>query len=266
MHRNNRGGSNDLAALRGSRMVKISELNDGDRVDEAIIKSLTGGDRITCRFLYGEYFQYTPSFKIVMLGNHKPKIRGRDLGIWRRIHLLPFSVTIPEQDRDPDLLSKLLAELPGILTWAVRGCLEWQRIGLQPPNTVLAEVEAYRKREDIFSQWIDECCVSGNELTTPAKELMESFVEFSNWRNISPQKFGRMLAEAGFIREKVGTISWKGISLNSGQYGRLDNFCVNTHEKKLQGRFTESSFNRPDHPKAEQRLPTIDGLHVEVLR
>ncbi len=146
MQRENRGASNDLAVLRGTRLVKVSEIDDGEKLSEAQIKTLTGGDRVTCRFLYGEFFQYTPTYKILLLGNYKPKVRGRDYGIWRRIHLLPFNVTVPECERDPNLFEKLKSELPGILSWAVEGCLEWQKNGLRPPPEVIAEVEQYNLR------------------------------------------------------------------------------------------------------------------------
>ena len=214
MHRDNRTSSNDVAALRGARLVKVSELNDGERLDEASVKTMTGGDMVSCRFLYGEFFSYYPDYKILLLGNYKPKVRGRDLGIWRRIHLLPFKVAIPESERDQKLFEKLKAELPGILAWAVRGCLEWQRMGLKPPAGVRDEVEAYRHSEDIFRQWIEERCVLGEAEKSPASELLLSFINFSNWRNITSTKFGRMLSEAGFTRGVSGKTYWQGISVN----------------------------------------------------
>jgi putative DNA primase/helicase len=212
LKQDNRTATNDIAAFFGARLVKISEFNDGERLDEARIKTLTGGDRITCRFLYQEYFSYTPSYKIMLIGNHKPKVRGCDHGIWRRIHLLPFKVTIKEE-KDKGLPSKLINELPGILAWAVQGCLEWQKIGLQPPPEVLAEVAEYRRSEDIFQQWLDECCVLSEKHQTAASELHESFVSYSNWQQISINKFGRMLAERNFKKSKSSTIIWSGIGL-----------------------------------------------------
>jgi putative DNA primase/helicase len=139
-----------LAALRGTRLVKISELDDGERIAEARVKSLTGGDVISCRFLHQGFFEYRPAFKVLLLGNYKPTIRGTDHGIWRRIHLLPFKVTISDSEKDPGLYQKLMNELPGILAWAVRGCMAWQKHGLHPPKVVLEEVNAYRKDEDAF--------------------------------------------------------------------------------------------------------------------
>lgn len=259
MHRDNNSSSNDLAALRGSRLVKVSEFDDGERLAEATVKTLTGGDRISCRFLYGEFFEYTPQYKILLLGNYKPKVRGRDHGIWRRIHLLPFNITIPEKERDPKLMDKLTAELPGILNWAVQGCLQWQKKGLCPPREVSEEVEAYRHSEDIFQQWIDECCKVGGGYRSAANDLLQSFIGYSNWRNISAQKFGRLLAECGFKREKSGTIFWNGISIDddSGQYGRLDDFSVKSREEDYIGKFTENSRKRPERPNSHKTAEVL---------
>lgn len=218
MQRDNKSSTNDLAALQGARLVKVSEFNDGERLAEATIKTMTGGDRVTCRFLYGEFFEYTPAYKILLLGNYKPRIQGRDRGIWRRINLLPFNVTITEHERDPELMSKLRAELPGILSWAVRGCLDWQKGGLCQPKEIIEEVSMYRQGEDVFAQWLGECCSEGEGHLTQAKDLLNSFIEFSNWRKITPTRLGRLLAERGFIKEKSGVVWWRGISLNPGGF------------------------------------------------
>ena len=136
--------SNDLARLAGCRLVSASEGSDGVRLDEATIKKLTGGDRITARFLHAEFFEYTPSFKLILSSNHKPSIRGTDEGIWRRIRLVPFAVTIPEDEKDPHLKKKLFAEAPGILNWALEGCREWQRNGLGMPAAIQNATGEYR--------------------------------------------------------------------------------------------------------------------------
>lgn len=213
MNRDNNAASNDLASLHGARLVKVSEFDEDERLAEATIKSLTGGDRICCRFLFGEFFEYIPQYKILLLGNHKPNIRGRDHGIWRRIHIVPFNITVPDNERDPKLTEKLTAELPGILAWAVKGCLEWQKIGLCPPNEVKEEGKAYRQSQDIFKQWIDDCCIEGDEHCTSASDLYQSFINYSNRRDVTPKKLGQLLAVAGFQKKKSGTMSWHGISL-----------------------------------------------------
>ena len=120
---------NDLARLKGARLVSAIEVDSGRKLAEGLVKQVTGGDTITARFLHREYFEFKPNFKIWLATNHKPEIRGSDYAIWRRIKLVPFDVTIPEEEQDRQLLSKLMTELDGILTWAVEGCLKWQRNG-----------------------------------------------------------------------------------------------------------------------------------------
>ncbi len=218
MARDNRNATNDIAALRGSRLVKVSEFDDGSRLAEAQIKTLTGGDPVTARFLYHENFTFVPTFKIVLIGNHHPKVRDTGHGIWRRIILVNFDVTIPEDERDPDLQEKLYAELPGILEWAVQGCLEWQQVGLKPPKSVLTATNDYRKAENIMSQWLEECCVRGDGMSALAPVLLKSFIEFSGWRNTTPQKLGRMLSDAGFEKQRTnGNNIWHGLDVESTQ-------------------------------------------------
>ena len=213
MHRDNNSATNDIAALRGARLVKVSEFDDGERLAEATVKSLTGGDRITCRYLFCEFFDYTPHYKILLIGNYKPNIRGNDHGIWRRFHMVPFNITIPENERDPKLMEKLNAELPGILAWALKGCLEFQKIGLCPPDEIKNEVKAYRQEEDIFKQWLDDCCVTGKNYSAPASALLQSFNDYSDQGKTSSKKFGDLLKDAGFQKKKSGTIIWHGIAL-----------------------------------------------------
>ena len=128
----------DLAGLRGARFVTAIETEQGRRLNESKVKAITGGDKISARFMHKDFFEYTPQFKPVIVGNHKPAIRNIDEAMRRRLHMIPFTVTIPPERRDPRLTEKLLAERDGILAWAVAGCLAWQRSGLQPPACVQA--------------------------------------------------------------------------------------------------------------------------------
>lgn len=157
--RKNDGGiPNDIARLRGARLVCATEGEQGRALAESAIKQLTGGDRVAARFLHREYFEFRPTFKILLGTNHKPRIKGTDLAIWRRVKLIPFTETIPEDRQDRKLPEKLRAEAPGILAWAVRGCLDWQREGLGIPDEVRTATQAYRQEEDIVGQFIAECC------------------------------------------------------------------------------------------------------------
>ena len=144
MIKNGSQNSNDLARLAGVRFVTVNEVEDGQNLAESLMKQLTGNDTITARFLYAEHFDYKPQFKLFIRANHKPVIKNTDEGIWRRIRLIPFTVTIPEEERDKRLLQKLKDELPGILAWAVEGCLEWQQYGLGMPEEVKQAVKEYR--------------------------------------------------------------------------------------------------------------------------
>ncbi|HVC36976.1 MAG TPA: phage/plasmid primase, P4 family [Gammaproteobacteria bacterium] len=152
------GIPNDIARLRGVRLAAMNETSQGARFDESKVKDLTGGDRQTARFLHREYFDFNPTHKLAIRGNYKPTICGTDEGIWRRLRLVLFKVQIQETEKDPHLLDKLRAELPGILRWAVQGCLEWQNDGLQPPECVLAAVKKYRQDSDTLGRFIGESC------------------------------------------------------------------------------------------------------------
>jgi putative DNA primase/helicase len=139
---------NDVARLPGVRCLAAAESGEGGRLNESLVKSLTGGDTVAARFMRGEWFEFTPQFTPWLATNHKPTIRGTDEGIWRRIRLIPFNVTIPPDQRDPDLPAKLRAELPGILNWALEGCLAWQADGLTNPAAVEEATAEYRAEQD----------------------------------------------------------------------------------------------------------------------
>jgi len=139
--------------------VTAIETEDGRWWAEAKIKSLTGGDPVTARFMRQDFFEFVPQFKLIVAGNHKPGLRSVDEAIRRRLHLIPFTVTIGEKERDPQLAEKLKAEYPGILQWAIEGCLAWQRDGLNPPAVVQDSTSQYLAAEDAIGRWIEDRCV-----------------------------------------------------------------------------------------------------------
>jgi putative DNA primase/helicase len=169
------GHPTDLAGLRGARLVASQETEQGRRWAEAKIKALTGGDPISARFMRQDFFTYQPAFKLIIAGNHKPGLRGVDEAIRRRFFLLPFTVKIAEPDKE--LPDKLRDEWPGILQWAIDGCLEWQRLGLAAPTAVRQATDAYLASEDAIAQWIDECCACDRIYTE------RSAVLFANWKD-----------------------------------------------------------------------------------
>jgi putative DNA primase/helicase len=148
----------ELADLRGARFVTATETEEGRRWAESRIKMLTGGDPVRARFMRQDFFEYTPQLKLVISGNHKPGLRSVDEATRRRFNLIPFTVTIPANERDKDLGDKLKAEWPGILQWMIDGCLAWQREGLNPPEAVTAATSAYLEAQDSVAAWLDECC------------------------------------------------------------------------------------------------------------
>jgi putative DNA primase/helicase len=146
----------DVAGLRGARFVTAQEIEDGQQWAEAKIKSLTGGDPISARFMRQDYFTFQPQFKLFVAGNNKPSLRNVDPAIRRRINLIPFKAQIPLDQQDRHLTEKLKAEWPGILRWCVDGCLAWQRDGLQPPSCVVEATDRYLEAQDARAAWLEE--------------------------------------------------------------------------------------------------------------
>jgi putative DNA primase/helicase len=209
--------ANDVARLKGARLVTASEAEADQRLAESQIKQMTGQDRMTARFLYQELFEFNTTHKIFLATNHKPVIKGSDPAIWRRIKLVPFEVTIPPQERDRDLLSKLEAERSGILAWAVRGCLDWQENGLGEPAEVKTATLDYQCEMDIMAQYINDCCQVDEAYTVPAQHLYASYQSWCAEVGEEPMKqksFGAKLREKNFkpSRTRVARI-WEGLKL-----------------------------------------------------
>ncbi|MBZ0096989.1 MAG: DUF5906 domain-containing protein [Sulfuricella sp.] len=216
MVQHNAGVRNDIARLRGVRFVTAIETEDGQRLAESLVKSLVGGDTISARFLYGEFFDFKPQFKLFLAANHKPIIKGDDYAIWRRVRLVPFEVTVPEAEWDMALPEKLRAELPGILNWAIEGCLEWLRTGLRAPAKVLAATAEYRGEMDFMQQFFDECCHIEPKAAAGATELYKAYQQWAEDNTgwcLSQTKFSLKLMERGFVKEKTPWIRYRGIGL-----------------------------------------------------
>jgi putative DNA primase/helicase len=208
----------ELAHLQGSRFVVAVEVEEGKRLAEALIKQLTGGDTITARVMYGNFFEFRPTHKLFLAANHMPIIHGTDNGIWRRIMLVPFTVTIPEKEQDKLLIFKLRDEMPGILAWAVRGCLEWQKDGLQAPSQVEKATTSYQSEMDAIGKFLNEQCVTDESSKVKVTELFEAFVRWCN-ENGEPSKptrqdFSLRLKSRGFKnkRQRNG-YTWIGLGL-----------------------------------------------------
>jgi putative DNA primase/helicase len=209
----------DMAGLRGARFVAAIETEQGRRWAESKVKNLTGGDKISARFMRQDFFEFFPQFKLVVAGNHKPAIRNIDEAMKRRLHLIPFTITVPPERRDKHLQQKLLAERDGILAWAVQGCLDWQRLGrLDPPQQVRAATEEYFESEDALGRWLDERCVREANAKSLTAEL---FNDWKQWADAagefigSQKRFADLLITRGVERwrNNVGLRGFRGIGL-----------------------------------------------------
>jgi putative DNA primase/helicase len=220
MARRGGGVPNDEARLDGARLVTATETEDGKRLSEPFIKQISGGEAITARYMRAEFFEFKPQFKLFFGTNHKPAIRGTDYAIWRRIRLVPFDVTITDEECDPDLTKKLLEELPGILNWAITGCLMWQNEGLGLPDEVAAAVEAYRTEQDVLGGFFDDVCIINPLAKVPKGVLYEAYCEWcdeNGEKAISQRKMGTRMTERGFTESRTErTRFWNGIGLQTG--------------------------------------------------
>jgi putative DNA primase/helicase len=209
---------NDLAALCGRRFVCASETNDGTCLNESRIKALTGCDPVTARFLHGEFFEFEPVAKFWLSVNHKPIVRDDSHGFRRRIRLIPFTKTFPV---NATLGDDLRAEATGILAWAARGCLAWQREGLNPPLIVTEATAGYEKDSDPLAGFLEEFCHLDPEAETPASDLFDHYKQWAERHGMTERErlssttFGRKLGER-FAKRKRGTRTvYQGLSVDS---------------------------------------------------
>lgn len=209
------GIPNDLAALRGARLVMASEGDSGKPMSEAVLKRITGKDKVTARFLRQEFFTFSPTFLIMLATNHKPKFKGQDEGLWRRVKLIPFKRWFAPNERDYDLDRKLLAEAPGIVAWVVRGAMEWYRKGLGDPDVITKATREYRETSDALAGFFPGVLVEdadGRLLGADAYNAYKDWCEAEGlpqkerWRRTT---FYNALEERGIHRTKMA----KGITL-----------------------------------------------------
>lgn len=213
----------ELAGLRAARLVLVPETEAGRSWAEARIKAITGGEQIRANFMHRDYFEFTPRFKLIVAGNHRPSLTNVGEAMRRRLHLVPFLATIPENERDKGLTEALLEERDGILGWMVKGCADWQKIGLAPPDCVLSASRDYFSSEDIIGQWISECCQVDRGCSATAQALYKSWshwAESGGYLTGSKKALGEALRERGFAAGKMGEQrGWCGIALRSLRAG-----------------------------------------------
>jgi putative DNA primase/helicase len=185
---------------------------------ENFVKATTGGDKISARYLYQEYFEFEAIFKLWLGTNHKPVVKGVDEGIWRRIRLVPFSERFEGDRRDEELRQKLEEELPGILAWAIQGCQEWQQLGLKPSQSVSDATKTYRTEMDSFAAFLEEQCSVTEGARAKASDLYQSYrswAEANGEKPVSQRWFGLRLSERGFVKKSVdGYPHYQGLGLS----------------------------------------------------
>jgi putative DNA primase/helicase len=212
------GIRDDLANLRSYRFVAAAETGDESRLDEALVKQITGGEPIRCRLLYGNEFEYDPQFSVYLATNYLPVIQGVDRGIWRRIHLIPFAVSIPEDQQDRNLPQELAGESEGILQWLIEGLTSYREEGLAPPDSVKEALQTYRANEDTLGQFIKMRCETGStRIHVGAREIYTAYAAWTKEAADVPlnvRQFKSQLQRRGFTAKRVTSgIIWQGIQL-----------------------------------------------------
>lgn len=227
--------SNDIAALRGARLVVASETAAGASLAEALVKQATGGEPLVARFLHHEFFTFNPTFKLWLSTNHKPVIRGVDHAIWRRIRLIPFNVVIPPEERNRDLDELLKTEAEGILNWMLEGLRSWLKDGLRVPASISSATDDYRDEMDFLGPFFDKYCdLTGQSNEETAAEIYRWYVTWCRMTDehaMSSRAFGISLGQRGLRREKGtgGARKWRGIKLR----GNVFEDAKNSSEKRV---------------------------------
>jgi putative DNA primase/helicase len=213
----------NVADLQGRRLVVCSETNDGGRLDEAKLKDLAGETRLKARLMYGNFFEFAASAKIFLYSNHRPIVRGTDLGLWRRMRLIPFVETIGDTEKDGSLPEKLIAESSGILSWIIGGCLLWQREGLGLPSEVARATNSYRVEMDTIGAFLSDQCEFNSKFSVGASELYKAYrshCEQAGEYVLSQTRFGRKLAERpglSSVRNGIGQRCWRGVAIQEAE-------------------------------------------------
>jgi putative DNA primase/helicase len=222
-----RGGdaTPDLARLPGRRLVTAAEPEVGAKLSETMVKTVTGGDRVTARHLFQDLFEFRPCFKFILLANIKPAIRGQDEGIWRRVKLVPFTQVIPREERDRHLMAKLAAEAAGILNWLLDGYRMYRETGLQDPPEVAAATETYRSESDPIGEFMRACTARVAGASVQAKRLYAVYCDWAKANGIEPASgtlFGRRLGDMGYVKQKTGIVHYRDLELTQDSFGGLD--------------------------------------------
>ncbi len=255
------GIPNDLAALESKRFVSSSETNDNTRLNEARIKAISGCDPVTARYLHQEYFTFQPHLKLWLFVNHKPRVVDDSFGFWRRVRLVPFTRQFTGKADDRQLGEKLRSEAPGILAWLVRGCLEWQRRGLDPvPGCVASATRDYQQESDPLSGFVAEHCVDSPGASVQAADIYRAYKEWAEGEGLSPREvltataFGRRMGDRYQKERRGGKVVYHGVVL-TGQSGQSqDSLTLN---------ITKSNVIPIQHPLREKNIENYPNYPAE---
>lgn len=211
---------NDIAMTKGARIIAALETSESTQLNEARLKLMTGSDPVTARKLFKEFQTFNPTGKIWLAFNHRPEVMDDSDGFWRRVRLIPFLKQFPEQAREKGLLERLKAEAPGIIGWAVRGCLKWQESGLQTPEIVVHASQEYRADSDPLREFFDECIEIDHSYSVVSADLWSAYLQWAENNRVVPLKrpvFSAHLKTKKFSSKTVGhnkTHTWFGLALN----------------------------------------------------
>lgn len=211
--------SNDVARLKGARLVSINELEESKKLAEAEIKNMTGGEALTARYLHQEFITFYPQFKLHLTSNYKPSVYDNSHGLWRRINLINWSVIVKEADQDKQLFDKLKNELSGVLNWALAGLQDYLKNGLQTPQRVLNDTAEFRTEMDSIGQFIETYCYVDCEARGKVSELYAKYSEWAKETGRQPvnnMRFGNSLKDKGYTNYKSGGVMvYKGIAVRT---------------------------------------------------
>lgn len=242
----------ELAILFNVRLVTASETEEGRRWDEAKLKAITGGDPITARFMRGNFFTFRPMFKLLMSGNHRPRMRSADRAMRRRFHMIPFL----HRPAAPDLqlMDKLRGEYAGILKWAIEGELDRRRIGLCPPPSVVAATDEYFENENALGRWIDERCTRGVELTALTRDL---YRDFKSWAATAGEFAGSERVFSQKVQQQPGVERWLHPVTRRGGYRGIGLLAV-------PGELDLTPSRERTTPARGEGVPTSSGGYEEA--
>lgn len=258
-----------IADLYGARFVEAGEIDRGRQFAESFVKSITGGDTMVARRLYQETFEFNPTHKIFLATNHLPTIKGQEHGIWRRIKMMPFTVLISDDKRDPDLLQKLIQESEGILAWAVRGCLLWQKEGLEPPRASQLLKREYREDMDNLHDFLTEKCFIHDSVKITTKELYDAYQDFCDTYHVSPVKqrtFGMMLRERGFRSWRTKQArGWLGLRLLAEGENLLSETKAGSDRENSAGDTTSENLSLLYSPPSSSLYSVQSNLYMSPV-